>query len=130
MNVRNRKLLLIGGGGHCKSVLDTVLSLGLYDDIGIVDIKDTVVLGVSVVGSDHDLFSLFQGGWTDAFVTVGSIGNTGLRRKLFETIKQIGFHIPSFIDNTAATAGDVQIDEHQMERTKAIILSMTRKESF
>jgi len=29
----NKKILLIGGGGHCKSVLDSLLDLDEYDDI-------------------------------------------------------------------------------------------------
>ena len=31
------KLLLIGGGGHCHSVLDSIISSGKYDEIGIID---------------------------------------------------------------------------------------------
>ena len=118
---KNRKLLLIGGGGHCKSVLDGLLSLGIYSDIGIVDKEQVTLLGVSVVGSDQDLISLFQKGWTDAFVTVGSIGNTAIRRKLFDIIKQIGFHVPSVVDNTAVIARGTQIDEGCFVGKKAVI---------
>ena len=32
-----QKILLVGGGGHCRSVLDSLLSAGGYDDIGIID---------------------------------------------------------------------------------------------
>ncbi len=121
MTNKNRKLLLIGGGGHCKSVLDSVLSLGIYSDIGIVDKEQVTLLGVSVVGSDQDLASLFQKGWTDAFVTVGSIGNTATRRKLFDMVKQIGFHVPSIVDKTAAIARGTQIDEGCFVGKKAVI---------
>jgi len=112
---------LIGGGGHCKSVLDSVLSLDIYSNIGIVDKQTVSLLGVSVVGSDQDLVSLFQNGWTDAFVTVGSIGNTATRRKLFDMIKQIGFHVPSVVDNTAIVARGTQIDEGCFIGKKAVI---------
>ena len=114
-------MLLIGGGGHCKSVLDSVLSLDIYSNIGIVDKQTVSLLGVSVVGSDQDLVSLFQNGWTDAFVTVGSIGNTATRRKLFDMIKQIGFHVPSVVDNTAIVARGTQIDEGCFIGKKAVI---------
>jgi hypothetical protein len=30
----NRKILLIGGGGHCKSVLDSLISLNAFSEIG------------------------------------------------------------------------------------------------
>ena len=39
----NKKLLLIGGGGHCCSVLSSVLSLNEYEEIGIVDYADQFV---------------------------------------------------------------------------------------
>lgn len=121
MTDSNRKLLLIGGGGHCKSVLDSILSLGFYSDIGIIDNQDALISGVSVVGTDHDLPALFQQGWLDAFVTVGSIGNTAIRRKLFEMVKRIGFNIPSIIDNTAAVAKGIQIAEGCFIGKKAIV---------
>ena len=111
MTNTNRKLLLLGGGGHCRSVLDSILSLELYSDIGIVLPDNSEISGAYVVGTDRDLPTLFQQGWTDAFIAVGSVGNTALRRMLFEMVKQIGFHIPSLIDKTAAIAREVQIGE-------------------
>lgn len=115
------KLLLIGAGGHCRSVLDCVLSSGAYDVIGIVNDERAAVLGVSVVGSDGDLASLFKKGWTDAFITVGSVGNTATRRRLFEMIKQIGFAVPSIVDNTAAIARGTQIGEGVFVGKKAVV---------
>ena len=72
-----KRLLLIGGGGHCRSVADCVLSAGLYDQVGIVDFDpDASALGIKVVGTDDDLQKLKDEGWTDAFVSVGSVGST------------------------------------------------------
>lgn len=121
MNKATKKLLVIGGGGHCKSVLDCVLSLGLYDDVGIIDKENVEIPGASFVGSDQDLVSLFQKGWTDAFITVGSVGNTAARRRLFEMIKQIGFTIPAIVDKTAAIARGTQIGEGSFVGKKAVV---------
>ena len=101
------KLLLIGGGGHCKSVLDSVLALQVYDEIGIVDYTNTPVKGVSVVGQDEDLPNLHKAGWTDAFITVGSIGDTVMRRRLYKMISDIGFTVPAIVDSSAIVAQDV-----------------------
>lgn len=106
----DKKLLLIGGGGHCSSVLSSVFALCKYE-VGIVDFTDTPVMGVSVVGKDDDLPNLKNMGWTDAFVTVGSLGNTGLRRRLYQMIKELGFTVPSIIDPTSIVAQDVKIGE-------------------
>ncbi|MBR3242001.1 MAG: serine acetyltransferase, partial [Parasporobacterium sp.] len=45
------RLLMIGGGGHCRSILDCVLRMGTYDDVGIVDFDSSAsALGIPVVG--------------------------------------------------------------------------------
>ena len=106
-----KNLLLIGGGGHCRSVLSSVLAEKEYEEVGIIDFTNIPVMGISVVGRDEDLPTLKNSGWTDAFITVGSIGNTGLRRRLYQMIKKLGFTIPSIIDPTAIVAQDVKIGE-------------------
>ena len=32
------KIILLGGGGHCKSVIDTIVSSNLYEIIGIIGV--------------------------------------------------------------------------------------------
>ncbi len=103
------KLLLIGGGGHCRAVADSVLSLDAYEELGIVDWIDSSCFGIPVVGNDDDLPALLQEGWTDAFITVGSVGNTATRRRLFRMASQLGFHIPAVVDPTAVIARTAQI---------------------
>lgn len=104
-----RKLLLIGGGGHCRSVLDSVLALSMYNEIGIVDYDKTPVADIPVVGQDEDLPILKVNGWTDAFITVGSVGNTALRKRLYKLVTETGFALPAIIDPTALVAKDVSI---------------------
>ena len=98
------KLLLIGGGGHCKSVLDSLLELQKFSEIKIIDRKENIgssVLSVPVIGSDDDLRDLFARGYSYAFVTVGSIGSPALRIKLFDLLCEIGYKIPTVIDPSA-----------------------------
>ena len=104
-----KKLLLIGGGGHCRSVLSSVFSLNKYEEIGIVDYADASILGVPVVGRDEDLPDLKKAGWTDAFITVGSIGDTSLRQRLYQMVVNNGLIVPAIIDATAIIARDVKI---------------------
>lgn len=106
-----KKLLLLGGGGHCHSVVDSVLSMGKYDEIGILDNKDTSYLGVPVIGTDDNIPELMELGWNEAFITVGSVGNTKIRRKLYVLIKEYGMKIPTIIDPTAIIARDTKIQE-------------------
>ena len=117
-----KRLLLIGGGGHCKSVLDCALSMACFDEIGIVD-RDLLVsaLGIHVVGSDDDLPRLKNEGWTDAFVSVGSIGDTNLRRRLYQIIKDLDFVIPTIIDPSAVVGRKTEIGEGVFIGKQAVI---------
>ena len=122
-----KKLLLIGGGGHCRSVLDCVLSAALYKQIGIIDYNQSVsTMGVKVIGKDEDLPRLKQEGWTDAFISLGSVGSTDLRRKLYKMVKAIGFSIPSIIDPSAIMARDVIICEGVFIGKRAVVNSGSR----
>lgn len=108
----SRKLLLIGGGGHCKSVLDSLFLVNEYIGIGIIDKKDQIrqkILGIFVIGSDDDLVELYNQGYTEAFITLGSIGNPQNRIRLFNLIEEIGFRIPNIIDPTAIISKDVKL---------------------
>ena len=106
------KLLLFGGGGHCRSVIDTLLLLNKYDEIGIVDENNTIsVPGIPVVGEDKDLAELVSKGWNKGFITVGSIGDTTVRRKLYKLIREVGLTIPVIIDPSAIVSNDSLIGE-------------------
>ncbi|MEE3392712.1 MAG: acetyltransferase [Lachnospiraceae bacterium] len=104
----SRKILLIGGGGHCRSVADALIRSDQYDAIGIVDKhaddSEKMFGKIPVVGVDDDLPILKKDGWNFAFVTVGSVGNTDLRRKLFSGIASLGFRIPNIADPSAVVS--------------------------
>lgn len=116
-----KKLLLIGGGGHCRSVLDSVLNTGTYDEIGIIDTADCSCSGVRVVGKDEDIPELIRSGWTDAFITVGSVGDTRLRRRLYSMVRELGMHVPAVIDPTAAIARETVIRDGVFVGKHAVI---------
>lgn len=103
----NKKLLLVGGGGHCKSVLDSLLAMNSYAEVGIIDKKENVgkfILGIPAIGCDDNLLELYQKGYTYAFVTLGSIGEPADRVRLFGELESIGFEIPNIIDSTAVVS--------------------------
>ena len=116
-----KKLLLLGGGGHCHSVFDSALSLNEYDDFGIIDNIDSSFSGISVIGTDKDVPKLFNDGWEYAFITVGSIGNTEIRKRLYKMIKEIGLFVPTIIDSTAVIGANVTIDEGTFVGKRAVL---------
>ena len=98
-----KEIILIGGGGHCKSVIDVIEQESQFVIVGIVDkpkLIGTDVLGYPVIGSDSDLESLAKI-YTYALVTVGQIRSPEARIKLFDLAKKAGFSLPRIISSRA-----------------------------
>lgn len=106
--MENKKLLLIGGGGHCLSVIDS-LNRSLYSEIAIIDpyIKiGTEISGIKVVGDDEMIYEMYKRGYHYAFIAVGSIGNTMTRRKLYKKLLDMNFEFVNIIDRSATVSSD------------------------
>ena len=98
-----KNIILIGGGGHCKSVIDVIEQEGKFKIAGIVDkpeLLSSKVLGYSVIGNDSDLSSLVKK-YQCALITVGQIKSPDLRIKLFSLANKVGFFLPSIISPRA-----------------------------
>lgn len=107
-------ILLIGGGGHCKSVIDSIKCKDEFNIIGILDNKEkigTFIDGIEIVGCDDDSRYFFEKGCKNAFITLGSIGDTSVREKLYDDLKDIGFRFPIIKDKTSIISKNVVIDE-------------------
>jgi FlaA1/EpsC-like NDP-sugar epimerase len=53
-----QKIILIGGGGHCKSCIDVIEQEGKYTIAGVVDVKEKAgqtIMGYPFIGTDDDL---------------------------------------------------------------------------
>lgn len=98
-----KKIILIGGGGHCKSAIDVIEQEGKYKIAGIVDKKNLLgskVLGYPVIGTDIDINRLAKN-YQNALITLGFIKNPTLRIKLFNLAKKAGFKLPSIVSPRA-----------------------------
>lgn len=98
-----KTIILIGGGGHCKSVIDVIEQEKKFKIIGIVDKPDLLgskVLGYSVIGSDLDLYNLAKK-YKYALITVGHIKSALFRIKLFNLAIKSGFTLPYIISPKA-----------------------------
>jgi len=108
-----KEIILIGGGGHCKSVIDVIEQEGKFQIIGIVDkseLLDVKVLGYPVIGNDSDLADLSKK-YRYALVTVGQIKSSSLRVKLFKLAVKIGFTMPNVISPRAYVSKHAMIGQ-------------------
>lgn len=102
--VDDSTLLLVGGGGHGKTLIDLVKVLGKYQWGGIVDENlppGSLILGLPVFGGDLLLSELYKAGFHQAINGVGGIGNVVARLHVFEKLNKAGFSFPSLVHPTA-----------------------------
>lgn len=114
MNSPKKKIVLIGGGGHCRSVIDALKACNDYSDIVITDsdiLKGSIIQECIVAGTDDVLPVLYNHGFEDAFIAVGGIKDTSVRRRCYDIAKTIGFSLSVIIDPSSAIARDVQISK-------------------
>jgi sugar O-acyltransferase (sialic acid O-acetyltransferase NeuD family) len=89
-------IILIGGGGHCKSVIDVISSTKEFEISGIVDLKEkigTKILGFPVIGSDEDLFDIVKS-YRYFHISIGHILSNSSRIRLFNFIEELGGSFP------------------------------------
>lgn len=117
------KILLIGGGGHCKAVIDVIELEDKYIIGGIIDKKELIgktVLGYEIIGCDDDLEELFNH-YKYAIVTVGQIKSNSTRVKLFNLLKNIGYCLPVIKSPLAYVSKHSTIDEGTIIMHHALI---------
>jgi sugar O-acyltransferase (sialic acid O-acetyltransferase NeuD family) len=96
------KIILIGGGGHCKSCIDVIEQANKFTIAGIVDINidANYLLGYPLLGGDDDLTNL-RLSYDYAFITIGQIKDPAIRIRLFSHAKSLGYKLPVVISPRA-----------------------------
>ena len=118
-----KELILIGGGGHCKSCIDVIESEDKYQIAGIIDIKSKVgsnILGYPIIGTDEDLDELSKK-YNYFFITLGHIKKPDLRIKLYSKIKFLNKKLPIIVSPNAYVSKNTTICEGTIIMHGAII---------
>jgi sugar O-acyltransferase (sialic acid O-acetyltransferase NeuD family) len=119
-----KKLILIGGGGHGKSLIDSIRSTKEYEIIGILDQNknaNSTVLQIPVLGGDELLSILYQQGIRYGVIGVGSLGDPEPRIRIYEALKYAGLVLPNIVDKNAVISPEVQMGEGNFIGKGAII---------
>ena len=119
--MENKNLILVGGGGHCKSVIDVAESAG-YTIKGILDLPEKVgekILGYPIMGTDKDISEFVHE--VLFLVTVGQIKDASLRINLHQRIVNAGGKLATVIASTAHVSKYAKIGEGTVIMHQAMV---------
>jgi sugar O-acyltransferase (sialic acid O-acetyltransferase NeuD family) len=99
-------IIVYGGGGHGKSLIDLLRLLRTYRIVGVIDDgidpkQQPVIMGLPVLGGAEALPVIFEQGVRLAVNAVGGIGNITVRIKVFERLAEAGFTCPAVVHPSA-----------------------------
>ncbi|MEM6843241.1 MAG: acetyltransferase [Bacteroidota bacterium] len=108
-----RDLILLGGGGHARSVIDVVESGNNYRIQGIIDSKERVgdvVLNYPIIGSDDNIAKWIQPE-RDFLITVGQISSAEVRIRLDKHLSEANGRLATLISPSAKVSSYASVAE-------------------
>lgn len=118
-----QNLILIGGGGHCKSCIDVIEQQGKYQIAGIVDVSEKLhqkILGYEIIATDDDLPRLLNE-YENFLITLGQLKSSGKRIRIFQTLKESGAKLPVIISPLAYVSKHAEIGDGTIIMHNALI---------
>ena len=116
-----KPLILLGGGGHCKSVIDVAESAG-YTILGILDKPELVgnkVLDYEIIGTDDDIPQYVDK--AEFLITVGQIKSPAIRQKLALLVMRAGGKFATIIAKDAYVSKYATIGAGTVVMHKAVL---------
>lgn len=102
------KVVIVGAGGHARSVLWALRSAREHEVVALTDpdveLHGTSVDGITIAGGDDRLAGLRDEGVRGAVMGVGGVRDNGPRVELFELARKLGFELPCVVHAAAAVS--------------------------
>lgn len=113
--MKKKNIILIGAGGHAGVVLDILLRdfSNNFKPIGYMDVEDKGNFkGLKYLGDDKELVNIYKNGiCKDLIIGIGYIEINSKRRRIIESLLNIGFEFPKMISKKASVSKDTIIRE-------------------
>ncbi|MBW8242635.1 NeuD/PglB/VioB family sugar acetyltransferase [Muricauda oceani] len=124
------ELILLGGGGHCESVIEVILGLREYTIRGILDpsynsSKPQEVMGFPILGDDTDIVKHVNK-QRQFVITVGQIKSSQVRRNLFDLVTDNGGKLPVIIAKSAYVSSSAKLSEGTVVLHNAFVNANTQ----
>jgi sugar O-acyltransferase (sialic acid O-acetyltransferase NeuD family) len=107
-------VIVYGGGGHGKAVIDLLRAAGGYTLVGVIDDgrqPGESVLDSAVIGGEAALTAAYSAGCKLALNAVGGIGAMSSRIRVFERLHAAGFGLPTLVHPSAVVEPSAQLAE-------------------
>lgn len=117
------KIILVGGGGHCKSCIEVIESEGKYIIMGILDVAQNVgknILGYPMIGTDDVIPSMVNKKYS-FLVTVGLIKNAETRIRIYNDLRLLNANLPVIISPTGIVSKHTTLFEGTIVMHQAVI---------
>ena len=118
------QLILVGGGGHCRSCIDVIEQEGRFEIAGIVERsphgETDDGMGYAVLGTDDDLSDVKKR-YNYALVTVGQIKTPEPRMRLYQLLKKFKFFLPAIVSPAAYVSRHASIGEGTIVMHQALV---------
>lgn len=117
------KIILIGGGGHCRSCVDVIESDNRFVIAGIIDIPEKVgqtVFNYTIIGSEDDLQKIVKT-FKLYLITIGQVKGPDIRIEKYEQIARIGGTFPVIISPKSHISKHASIGEGTIIMHGAIV---------
>jgi sugar O-acyltransferase (sialic acid O-acetyltransferase NeuD family) len=117
------QIVIVGGGGHARSVIDVIEAEGRFDIAGVVDPKPPSsgsLMGYPWLGDDEALGPLIQR-HKNAVIAIGQLPQPDKRIELFERVSGLGAQLPVIISPSAVVSPHATIGRGSIVMHGAVI---------
>jgi len=121
--MKNKDLILVGGGGHCKSCIEVIETSSDFIIKGILDLPGNtgnMVLGYPVIGTDSDIAGLVLQKHS-FLVTLGSTGPSPKRAELYRLLRSLGAGLVTVAATTAVISRSARLGAGTIVMHHAIV---------
>ena len=118
-------IVVIGYGGHAKSVIDSILRERKHTIIGYTDLID-YKCSLNYLGTDDSLKNIYDQGIHSAVLGIGYMGNSFVRDSIVNKLIKIGYKILTVIDPSAVVSDNTVIGDGVYIGKNVIVNTETR----
>lgn len=116
-------LILIGGGGHCKSTIEVAEAANTFAIAGILDTAENVgkkILDYPIIGTDNNLEALINKNHV-FLITIGHLAHIKLRSDIYQRIKVKGGKLATIISPASKVSRRAAVGEGTVVLHHALI---------